>query len=123
MNTDHQIQPDPANVLGKAVLETADFLGLPAEVLGNIIGRDRTSITRLKKNPVIDPTSKTGELALLLIRVYRGLFAILGGNQAAMREWLRQNNLSLQGQPLNRIQSVVGLTSTVNYVDAMRGKI
>jgi len=63
------------------------------------------------------------KLALLFIRVYRGLFAILGGNQAAMREWLRQNNLALQGQPLAKIQTIMGLSSTVNYVDAMRGKI
>jgi len=123
MKTNHQVQADPAYVLGKAVIETSDFFGLSSEILGKILGRDRTSITRLKKNPAIDPQSKTGELALLFIRVYRGLFAILGGNQAAMREWLRQNNLSLQGQPLVRIQSVVGLASTVNYIDAMRGKI
>ena len=123
MSASHQIKADPANVLGKAVIETSDFFGLSNEVLGKVLGRDRTSITRLKKNPSIDPYSKTGELALLLIRVYRGLFAILGGNQAAMREWLQQNNFALQGQPLNQIQSVMGLTSTVQYVDSMRGKI
>ncbi len=123
MNASHKIQADPAGVLGKAVLETADFFGLSAEALGKVLGRDRTSISRLKKNPSIDPYSKTGELALLLIRVYRGLFAILGGNQLAIKEWLRQNNLALQGQPLTQIQSVMGLTSTVQYVDAMRGKI
>ena len=123
MNTNHKIQPDPACVLGKAVLQTSEFFGLSAEVLGKILGRDRTSITRLKKNPSIDPYSKTGELALLLIRVYRGLYAILGGNQLAIKEWLRQNNLALHGQPIFQIQSVTGLTSTVRYVDAMRGKI
>jgi hypothetical protein len=122
MNTNHKIQPDPSHVLGKAVIETADFLGLSAETLGKVLGRDRTSITRLKKAPAIDPHSKTGELALLFIRVYRGLFAILGGNQAAMKEWLGQNNLALQGKPLAKIQTVMGLSTTVNYVDAMRGK-
>ncbi len=123
MSTNHQIQADPSDVLGKAVIETSDFFGLSNEILGKVLGRDRTSITRLKKNPSIDPYSKTGELALLLIRVYRGLFAILGGNQLAMREWLRQNNFALQGQPITQIQSVMGLTSTVQYVDSMRGKI
>lgn len=123
MNSNQKVQADPAQVLGKAVIETANFLGLSADILGKILGRDRTSITRLKKHPAIDPQSKTGELALLFIRVYRGLFAILGGNQAAMREWLRQNNFALQGQPLTKIQTVMGLSSTVNYVDAMRGKI
>jgi hypothetical protein len=123
MNANHKILPDPACILGRAVLETSEFFGLSAEILGKVLGRDRTSITRLKKNPTIDPKSKTGELALLLIRVYRGLFAILGGNQSAIKEWLRQNNLALHGQPITQIQSIMGLTSTVQYIDAMRGKI
>ncbi|WP_144393938.1 antitoxin Xre/MbcA/ParS toxin-binding domain-containing protein [Pleionea sediminis] len=123
MSASQHIQPEPAEVLGKALFSAADFLGLPAEVLGHIIGRDRTSISRLKKNPTIEPGSKTGELALLLIRVYRGLFAILGGNQAAMREWLFQNNKALDGRPIDIMKTVTGLTLTVQYIDAMRGKI
>lgn len=123
MNANHQIKPDADKVLGKALLSAAEFLAISAEPLGHIIGRDRTSISRLKRNPSIDPNSKTGELSLLLIRVYRGLFAILGGNKAAMREWLRQNNKGLNGKPVDLIQTVTGLANTINYIDAMRGKI
>jgi hypothetical protein len=123
MNIKHNPSPDRAEVLGKSLLTTADYLGLSAEVLGNIIGRDRTSITRLRKSPSLEPTSKAGELALLLIRAYRGLYAILGGNQAAMREWFTQNNRALGGRPIDLVQNVVGLTRTVQYIDAMRGKI
>lgn len=123
MSANHRAEPDAAHVLGKSVLAAADFLGLSADALGQIIGRDRTSISRLKKNPVIDPSSKTGELALLLIRVYRGLFAILGGNQAAMKEWLRQDNRGLGNHPLEMMKTVTGLATTVQYIDAMRGKI
>ena len=123
MSANQKIEPNAAEVLGKALFSAADFLGINAESLGHIIGRDRTSISRLKKHPVIDPKSKTGELSLLVIRVYRGLFAILGGNKAAMREWLVQANHGLNGEPLKLMQSVTGLTNTVNYIDAMRGKI
>jgi len=123
MSASQKIQPEASEVLGKSLLSAAQFLGISAETLGHIIGRDRTSISRLKKKPAIDPASKTGELSLLLIRVYRGLFAILGGNQAAMQEWLGQNNLGLCGKPVDLMQSVTGLTNTVNYIDAMRGKI
>jgi uncharacterized protein (DUF2384 family) len=123
MSANPNLSLDKAEVLGKSVLATAEFLGLSAEVLGNVIGRDRTSISRLKKHPTLEPTSKAGELALLLIRIYRGLYAILGGNQAAMREWLMQNNRTLDGRPIDLIQNVVGLTRTLQYIDAMRGKI
>lgn len=123
MSASQKVQPEASEVLGKALLSSAEFLGISAESLGHIIGRDRTSISRLKKNPSIEPTSKTGELSLLVIRVYRGLFAILGGNQKAMREWLGQTNKGLSGKPLELMQSVTGLTNTVNYIDAMRGKI
>ncbi len=123
MSASEKIQPEAAEVLGKSLLSAADFLGVSAETLGHIIGRDRTSISRLKKNPAIEPASKTGELSLLFIRVYRGLFAILGGNRAAMREWLGQNNKGLSGKPIDLMQSVTGLASTVSYIDAMRGKI
>lgn len=123
MSASQKIQPEAAEVLGKSVLSAAQFLGISAETLGHIIGRDRTSISRLKKNPAIDPASKAGELSLLLIRVYRGLFAILGGNQSAMKEWLGQNNTGLSGKPVELMKSVTGLTNTVNYIDAMRGKI
>ncbi len=123
MSANQHPSPDKAEVLGKSLLATAEYLGLSAEVLGNIIGRDRTSITRLKKSPALEPSSKAGELALLLIRAYRGLYAILGGNQAAMREWFTQNNRALAGRPMDLIQNVVGLTRTVQYIDAMRGKI
>jgi hypothetical protein len=123
MSANPNLSLDKAEVLGKSVLATAEFLGLSAEVLGNVIGRDRTSISRLKKHPTLEPTSKAGELALLLIRIYRGLYAILGGNQAAMREWLMQNNRTLNGRPIDLIQNVVGLTRTLQYIDAMRGKI
>ncbi len=123
MSAAEQPTPDQSRVLAEATLNAASFLGLTTEVLGNILGRDRTSISRLKKVPVLDPESKTGELALLFIRVYRGLFAILGGNQNAMRAWLQQPNLALHGTPSRLITSVSGLSSTVQYIDAMRGKI
>ncbi len=118
-----KITEDHSRVLAEATLNAASFLGLTTERLGSVLGRDRTSITRLKKAPVIEPQSKTGELALLFIRAYRGLFAILGGNQSAMRAWLKQPNQALHGTPAELITSVSGLAATVQYIDAMRGKI
>ena len=57
-------EPDAAAVLAKATLRAAERLGLSRSELGQVLGRDRSSISRSG----IDPESKPGELALLLIR-------------------------------------------------------
>ncbi len=123
MSAAEKLDTDRSRVLAEATLNAATFMGLTAEGLGKVLGRDRTSISRLKKTPAIDPESKTGELALLFIRIYRGLFAILGGNKNAMRAWLQEPNHALHGTPSSLILTVAGLSSTVQYIDAMRGKI
>ena len=52
--------------------------------LGRVVGRDRTSLTR-----GLDPDTKPGELALMLIRCYHGLYALVGGNTDAIRHWMQ----------------------------------
>ena len=47
----------------------------------------------------IDPSSKSGELALLLIRAYRALFVLVGGDTVQMRHWLHTHNHHLEGTP------------------------
>ncbi len=79
--------PDPAAILTKATLRAARALGLTQADVGAIIGRDRTSLRR-----GIDPDSKAGELAALLIRVYRALYVLVGGEGDAMRHWMSTEN-------------------------------
>lgn len=69
------------------------------------------------------PQSKTGELALLLIRAYRALFALFGGNLQDMRHFLRTENRHLAGVPLQQMGQVQGLVRVVEYLDAIRGKV
>lgn len=71
----------------------------------------------------MDPKSKEGEFSLLLIRVYRSLFALNGGNQEAIRHWLTTNNRHIQAVPLEAMKTVLGLSRVVNYLDAIRGKL
>ena len=68
-------RPDPAVVLSKALLNASKQLTLKQDELGKVIGVHRTAITRLKQNLDLSPDSKQGELALLLIRAARALFA------------------------------------------------
>ena len=50
----------------------------------------------------IDPASKAGELTLLLIRAYRSLFALVGGDAGQMRHWMHTRNLHTGGCPPSR---------------------
>ena len=115
--------PDPARTLCKALFRAADALGLRQAELGRAIGLERTSVSRLKNKGVLDPDSKTGELAALVIRLYRDLFALLGDDEAAIRHWMATPNLHLNGPPNELIQQVQGLVRVIAYLDAMRGKV
>src|SRR4030095_10424920 len=66
-----------APVLTKALLNAGRLLGLSQSEIGLVVGRERTSLRR-----DLDPASKSGELALLLIRAYRSLHALVGGEPA-----------------------------------------
>ena len=118
MATLHAANIDESGVLSKAVLNAGKSLGLSQAEIGRIIGKDRTSIAR-----GLDPSSKTGELALMLIRCYRGLFVLVGGEQADLAHWMKTENRHLRGVPAEQIQTVQGLNRILEYLDAMRGKV
>lgn len=105
-------------VLSRALLNAGKALGMSQAQLGGVIGRDRTSLGR-----GIDPTSKAGELALLLIRCYRSLFVLVGGKPEDMKHWMQTENHHTGGIPLKQVQSVQGLNHVLEYLDAMRGKV
>ncbi|MBB3168909.1 MbcA/ParS/Xre antitoxin family protein [Simiduia aestuariiviva] len=116
-------QPEAAAVLCKALHKTQQAFGLSNEELGRVIGKDRTTVGRMFDKGHLSPTSKEGELALLLVRVYRSLFALLGGSQSQMQHWLNTANKHLQGEPRALMTNVQGLVNLVAYLDAMRGRV
>lgn len=118
-----QLKPTPDAVLAKALLRAAQQLGLkPAEISG-VIGIHRTAISRLKKNPSIAPDSKQGELAILLIRIARALFALTGGDEQMSHHFMRTQNKATRGIPAEQITSIQGLMTVLQFVDAVRGKV
>ena len=116
-------KPAPAHVLATAVHRLKIDLHLNNQTLGDIIGQHRNTVARCLQKDTLDPESKSGELALLLIRVYRSLFALNGGNKKAMCHWLNTYNYHIQDIPLEAMKHVTGLSRTVSYLDAMRGKL
>ena len=111
----------PDAVLSKAVLRAAGLLGLSSRSLARILGVSEASVSRLASGSrTIDPASKEGELALLLVRVYRSLDALVGTDAAQRKAWLESFNRALNGRPIELLQRTDGLVHVVAYLDAMR---
>ena len=114
---------DPAAVLTKALLRAGDQLGLTRKALGRIIGVSEASMSRLTGGRRIDPDSKEGELALLLLRLFRSLDPLGGGDAGRARSWFEAHNLHLGGIPSEMVATAEGLVDVTQYLDAMRGKL
>ena len=71
----------------------------------------------------VDPASKSGELALLLIRVYRSLYALVGGREEDLKHWMQTANRHTGGVPAEQVKSVAGLVNVVEYLDAIVGRV
>lgn len=116
-------RPDPSAVLARALVAAVTRVGLRNRHVAGIIGTSEASISRLQHGRGLDPASKEGELALLFLRVYRSLDALVGGDDARARAWLHAENDHLRGVPVERMRSVEGLVDVVQYLDAMRGRL
>lgn len=114
--------PPTTDVLSKAITRTAYHLGLSQKELSEIIGSSKSEISRLFSNKSqLSPNTKEGECALLLIRIYRSLDALLGEDDIQCQEWFRKNNLHLGQKPILLAKKIEGLVAIISYLDAMRG--
>lgn len=111
-------------VLGKALFRAAEALGLRQANIAEIVGKSESYISRIRSGEChFTPGSKEWELAALFIRLYRGLDAIMAGDEKSTQAWLRNHNKDLNGTPVELIRRVTGLVDTVNYVDAYRARV
>jgi|688.fasta_scaffold09829_16 hypothetical protein len=104
----------------QAVLRAADELELSRTALARVLGKDRSTLNRVKG---MDPASKTGELALLFIRLYRSLSVLVGHDRRQLRHWFHTANRHTGGVPAEQVQRTEGLVEIVQYLDAMRAPI
>lgn len=118
------VQPDPGAVLVKATLRASALLGLTGASLGKIIGLSEASVSRLTKGKrPLQPETKEGELAALLVRAFRSLDALVGNDEKRRLEWLNSYNHGVNGTPKELIQSAQGLVRVVTYLDGMRAVV
>lgn len=111
-------------VVTKAVVRAADRLNVTNKVLARVIGVSEATVSRMKKgNYPLEVGQKPFQLAVLFVRLYRSLDAVVGGDDKVAGAWLSNRNTALDGTPIELIQSVSGLTNVIHYLDARRAVI
>jgi DNA-binding XRE family transcriptional regulator len=124
LETQRSVGGQAAGVLARAVLRAAQLLGVSQKHLATVLGVSEASLSRLAKGlRQVEPNSKEGELALLFIRIFRSLDALVGGSPEKSRAWFHAENLHLNGVPAQLIRTVPGLVHVSEYLDAMRGNL
>lgn len=112
---------DKSFVLGKATIRAAQELDLSNAALARVIGLSEPTISRIASGARgIDPVSKEGQLALLLVRIFRSLDPLVGSDAQKRHDWLRSQNKALNGTPTALIETPYGLVTTLSYLDGMR---
>jgi len=118
-------QTDRAAVLAKALTRATERVGMASQKdLATVLGISAPSVSRLLRGArSLDPDSNEGQRAVLFLRVWRSLDALVGGDEVAAREWFQAHNHHLGDSPAQRVRTITGLVHVADYLDAMRGKI
>jgi hypothetical protein len=123
MRPKQKIAPAEDLVLTKAVQRAAASLGLTQRELGAVLGISEAKVSRLGRETLIDTDKKEFELAVLFLRLFRSLDALVGGSEDKARLWLHADNHYLGGVPSVLIKTIPGLIGVVEYLDGMRGPL
>ncbi|MFT6908482.1 MAG: hypothetical protein ACJAS1_005184 [Oleiphilaceae bacterium] len=115
------LKPNQSEVLMKAFNNACDALKLGIKERSQLLGVSRATLNRNIHG--FSPESKTWELQLHFIRLYRSLYAIAGGDSEFMYHWFQTDNTALNGVPALICLKIDGLFRTNQYLDAMRGKV
>ena len=113
-----------AAVVTKATQNAASKLRITNKLLAHIIGVSEATVSRMYSGRyLLQPEQKSFELAVLFVRLYRSLDAIVGGDDAVASTWLKSRNTALDGEPIAFIQTVPGLMNVIQYLDARRAVV
>jgi len=119
-------RPVPAEgpVLTKAALRAAHRLGVSNKILARIVGLSEASVSRMGTGAyTLSAGDKPFELAVLFVRLFRSLDALVHGDDAVARAWMIHSNTALGGTPLDLMQTVPGLVHVLAYLDARRALV
>ena len=112
-------------VLTKALIQAAGHLSISQARLAQILGLSTATVSRLYAGTYhLSPERKEWEFAVLLVRLFRSLDAIVGGIAEDARRWLGSDNQALADRkPIDLIISTEGLVRVVTYLDARRAVV
>ncbi len=124
------IQPDVGAkaaenaVLTKATLRAAELLDITSRMLASIIGVSEATVSRMRRQDfLLERGTKPFELAVLFVRLFRSLDAIVGGDETIARAWLKNANTAFNGSPLEKILTITGLVDVIAYLDSRRALV
>ena len=111
-------------VLTKAVFKVSEVLGLTRDELATILGTSTSTLSRAVTGGVLAVEgSKQEELALILVRIWKGIDTMTGGNAQAAHIWFNSSNAHLNAAPAELVKKTEGLIRVANYLDAFRARI
>ena len=116
---------DRSTVLTRALAEAARRLDIGPSDIGKIVGISQPTASRLLQGAyALKESCKEWELSAHLVRLYRSLFSLVGGDDALAKGWLRLANQAFADQhPIAVIQRIEGLLHVCEYLDAHRARI
>ncbi len=118
-------QTDARVVLTKAVVRAAEKLDAESPPAGQRARRQRNHFVAHEKGrfrPGGGPPSRSN-LACSSSGSSAPLDAIVGGDETVARAWLGNANVALDGRPVEKIRTVVGLVDVIAYLDARRALV
>ena len=113
-----------SKILSQAVLTAAKYLGLNDLQLATTIGITNNELAKIEQGEKrLIENSAPYLRAADVIRLYQALFAIVGGDESVMLQWMQSPNLALDATPIEKIRSKEGLQSVINYLVIGRAPI
>lgn len=108
--------------LTPAVLQAAELPGLYRAELARVLHLQCGDIglPGAAREKLV-PGSRSWQQAVLFIRFYRALFAVMEGDEAAMCHWLRASNRQLEGVPLLLLVDEDRLGEVLDHLRSLPG--
>lgn len=124
MKAKPQATDQAESVLSQALLRAAELLGISQATMAKILGISPATASRLYHGSYLLSRSREKEwdFAVLFVRVFRSLDAIVGHGENA-RRWLQSHNHALNARPIDLLTRTEGIVRVLAYLDAYRGRI
>ncbi|OIJ32249.1 MULTISPECIES: hypothetical protein [Acinetobacter] len=103
-------------VLAKAVKNAAKYLSLNKTQLKKVLNLLDEDFVEL------DPSSPSGQNAILLIKIYQSLYVLNGGDPVWMKRCMINKNHSTGGIPIDQIQEQEGLVKVLRVFQYLSSK-